>query len=96
MAEINSKKLTKFQEEQITTAKEIIEYKQNCEANIVSIIYKHPDEIYDINLTTNDFNNNVWKVYFEIAYGILKLEKKKTLDDVTNFDESLAFETTTK
>lgn len=83
MAEINSKKLTKFQEEQITTAKEIIEYKQNCEANIVSIIYKHPDEIYDINLTTNDFNNNVWKVYFEIAYGILKLEKKKTLDDVT-------------
>lgn len=83
MAEKNTQKLTPFQQEQVTTAKEIIEYKQNCEANIVSIIYKHPDEIYNIDLTIEDFSNNIWKVYFQIAYDILLIEKKKVLDDIT-------------
>ena len=40
MAEVNKKQLTPFEKEQIETAKIIVEYKQNCEANIVSIIYK--------------------------------------------------------
>lgn len=83
MATKNEPKLTPFQKEQIATAKEISEYKQNCEANIVSIIYKHPDEIYDISLVIDDFTNNIWKVYYQIAYDILIVEKKKSLDDVT-------------
>lgn len=83
MAEINDTKLTPFQKEQIEVAKEIVEYKQNCEANIVSIIYKHPDEIFNTNLTINDFSKNIWRVYFQIAYDILIVEKKKVLDDVT-------------
>ena len=83
MAEINDTGLTPFQKEQIEVAKEIVEYKQNCEANIVSIIFKHPDELFNTNLTINDFSKNIWRVYFEIAYGILVVEKKKVLDDIT-------------
>ena len=83
MAEVNKKQLTPFEKEQIETAKIIVEYKQNCEANIVSIIYKHPDEIFNTNLTTDLFSNNVWRVYFEIAYDILINEGKKVLDDMT-------------
>ena len=83
MAEINDTELTPFQKEQIEVAKEIVEYKQNCEANIVSIIFKHPDELFNTNLTINDFSKNIWRVYFEIAYGILIVEKKKVLDDIT-------------
>ena len=82
MAEVNKKQLTPFEKEQIETAKIIVEYKQNCEANIVSIIYKHPDEIFNTNLTTDLFSNNVWRVYFEIAYDILINEGKKVLDDI--------------
>ena len=82
MAELN-KKLTPFQQEQLDMATILLEYKQNCEANIVSILYKHPEEIFESNLKLNDFSNNIWKVYFQIAYDILILEKKRILDDVT-------------
>lgn len=83
MAEKNQPKLTLLEKEQIETAKKILEYKLSCEANIVSILYKVPDEFYNTNLELKDFHNNVWKVYFQIAYDIIIVEKKKVLDDIT-------------
>lgn len=83
MAEKNTSKLTPFQKEQIEVAKEIVEFKKNCEANIAAIIYQAPDELFNINLTIEDFSNNIWKVYFQIAYDIIIQEKKKSLDDIT-------------
>lgn len=82
MAEKN-RKITPFEQEQIDTAKIILDYKLNCEANVVSILYKSPDELYNYNLTLNEFHNNVWKVYFQIAYDIVLIEKKSVLDDIT-------------
>lgn len=83
MAQKNEKKLTTFEEEQVATAKKIIEYKLACEANIVSILYKNPDEIYNVNLTLDDISNNIWRVYFQIAHDIILVEGKSTLDDIT-------------
>lgn len=83
MAEKNQSKLTLLEKEQIETAKKILEYKLSCEANIVSILYKVPDEFYNINLELKDFHNNVWRVFFQIAYDIIMIEKKKVLDDIT-------------
>lgn len=86
MAEKNNSKTTKltpFQKETIEVAKKIVEYKLSAEANIVSIIYKKPDVLYDGNLVLEDFSNNVWRVYFQIAYDIILIERKNTLDDIT-------------
>lgn len=83
MAEKNSPKLTPFEKEQIEVAKKILEFKLGAEANVVSIIYKNPDELFNTNLVLDDFSNNVWKVYFQIAYDIIVIEKKNVLDDIT-------------
>ena len=83
MAEKNQVKLTAFEQETIDAAKKVLEFKIASEANVVSILYKNPDEIYNTNLTIDDFSNNVWRVYFEIAHEIILTEKKNTLDDIT-------------
>lgn len=83
MTEKNESKLTPFQKETIETAKKILEYKLAAEANIVSILYKVPEELYNVNLTLDDFSNNIWKVYFQIAHDIILNEKKSVLDDIT-------------
>ena len=77
------KKLSAFEQELIDTIKKINEYKEAAEANIVSILYKVPDAIYDTNLELEEFNNNIWRVYWTIANDIVKLEKKSSLDDIT-------------
>lgn len=82
MAEKN-KKLTPFEKEQIDTAKKVLEYKTGAEANVVSIIYKEPELLYNTNLTLEDFHDNVWRVYFEIARELILVEKKSTLDEIT-------------
>ena len=82
MAEKNVK-LTPFQQEMIDTAKQILEYKLASEANIVAILYKSPDELYNTNLTLEDFSVNTWKVYFQIAHDIILVEKKSVLDEIT-------------
>lgn len=82
MAEIN-KKLSPFESEMIETAKKVLEYKIAAEANVVSIIYKSPDKIYDTRLTIDNFSDNVWKVYFEIANELILKEGKNVLDDIT-------------
>lgn len=75
--------LTPFEKELLDTAKKVNEYKEACEANVVSIIYKNPDVIRESNLSLEEISNNIWKVYFEIAKEIILVEKKNTLDDVT-------------
>lgn len=82
MAEKN-KKLTPFQEETQKVLEKISDYRLACEANIVSILYKNPERLYDINLTLDSFENNIWKVYWQIAHDIIIEEKKKTLDNIT-------------
>ena len=76
-------KLTPFQEEQAKTIKKIKEYKLEGESGVVSVLYKNPDLLYDSNLTLDDFDNNVWKVYFAIVSELILVEKKTVVDDVT-------------
>ena len=78
-----SKKLTPYQEELLKAVKTVKEYKLACEANIVSIFYKKPDLMYDFELNLEDFTENTWRVYWQIAYDIVIKEHKPILDDVT-------------
>ena len=82
MAEKN-KKTSPFEQEIIDTAKQILEFKTISEANVVATLYKNPDEFYNTNLTLNDFAENQWKVYFQIAYDIVIVEKKNVIDELT-------------
>lgn len=83
MAEKNKKKVTAFEKEMVDTAKKIVDFKIAAEANVVSILYKTPDKLFDTNLTLDDFTENVWRVYFQILYDIILLERKSVLDDIT-------------
>ena len=82
-AEKSQVKLSSFEKESIETAKKILEYKVGAEANVVAILYKSPDRFFHSNLSLEDFHNNIWKVYWQIAYGIVIVEKKNTLDEIT-------------
>lgn len=82
LAEKN-KKTSAFEQEIISTAKQISEFKLATEANVVAILYKKPDEFYNTNVTLSDFSHNTWKIYFEIAYELIMVEKKTVLDEVT-------------
>lgn len=75
--------MTAYEKELIESIKKINEYKEACEANIVSIIYKSPDRLYESNLKLEYFSNNMWRVYFTIANDIIVTEKKNVLDDIT-------------
>lgn len=75
----NEKKPTPFQEELIKAAKTVKEYKLACEANIVSIFYKKPDLMYDYQLKLEDFTENTWRVYWQIAFDIVIKERKSIL-----------------
>lgn len=83
MAEKNQNKTTAFEKEMIGTAKKVVEFKTAAEANVVSILYKSPDKLYDTNLTLEDFTENTWRVFFQIAHDIILIEKKSILDDIT-------------
>lgn len=82
MAEKNNSKLTPFEKQQAEAAKQILEYKLGAEASIVSMIYKNPDLLRETNLNLNDFHNNCWRVYFEIAKDMIINEKKVALSEV--------------
>lgn len=83
MAEKNQNKLTAFEKEMIDTAKKVLEFKIPAEANVVSILYKAPDKLFDTNLTLDDFSENTWKVFFEIIHSIVLVEKKNVVDEIT-------------
>lgn len=82
MAE-RTKKRSAFDIEREETKKKLLEYKLGTEANIVAIIYKNPNEMFNVNLTLDDFSNNCWRVYFQIASDLVLLENKTVLDDYT-------------
>lgn len=77
------KKLTPYQEEVLKCAKQIKEYKVIAEANVVAIIYKKPELLYDYPFQLEDFSDNIWRVYWKIANDILLVEHKSVLDDMT-------------
>lgn len=77
------KKITPYQEEVLKCAKQIKDYKVIAEANIVSIIYKNPEKIFDYTMQLDDFSENIWRVYWQIANDIIVVEKKSVLDDMT-------------
>jgi len=77
------KKITPFEELMLDAAKTVRGYKLACEANIVAIFYKKPDIIYDYQLKLENFSENTWRVYWQIATDIVIKEDKSTLDDIT-------------
>ena len=78
------KEPTAYETELINAVQKIKEFKLNCEANIVSIMYKNPELIYtNEKMRVEDFSNNIWRVYFNIAYDIVIKEKKQSLDEIT-------------
>ena len=56
---ISTIKPTPFEQEQIATAKQVMNYKLAAEANVVSILYKVPDYLYESILCLDDFSNNL-------------------------------------
>lgn len=78
----NTVELTPYQKEQLEIIKKINEFKLAAEASVVSIIYKRPDIITEINLKLEDFTNNCWRVYFAIAHGMIVTEKNTSLTEV--------------
>lgn len=79
----NETKITPIQQELIKAAKVVKEYKLACEANIVCTFYQKPDLLYDYPLKLEDFTENTWRVYWQIAYDIVIKEKKTVLDEIT-------------
>lgn len=76
--------VTPYELELIKAVKKVKEYKLSAEANIVSIFFINPDLLYAYdNLKLEHFTNNVWKVFFTIAYDIFIKEKKQSLDEIT-------------
>ena len=78
-----NKKLSPYQEEVLKCAKEVKEYKVVAEANIVAIFFKQPELILDYPMQLEDFTENTWRVYWQIANDIIVVEKKSVLDDMT-------------
>ena len=75
-------KLTPFQEEMAKAYKKVLEYKTICEANVVSLLWKNTDFLYSYDrLKLDDFNVNMWKVYWQIAHDVV-IKEKKTLDEI--------------
>lgn len=66
------------------TNKKIAENSLASEANVCAILWKNP-ELYRThdNVALNDFQSNIWKVYFEIGRQIIIVEQKNTLDELT-------------
>ena len=78
-----NKKLSPYQGEVLKCAKEVKEYKVVAEANVVAIFFKQPELILDYPMQLEDFTENTWRVYWQIANDIIVIEKKSVLDDMT-------------
>lgn len=61
----------------------VIYKKKNCESSILSCIYHDPDIIHDLDITEDDFDHNIFKIFFIVARDLIVKEKKKELDDIT-------------
>ena len=76
-------KMTAFEKELAETARKVKEFKLNCEANIVAILYKDPELCFSTNLKLEEFSNNIWKVYWKIVDDVVRKEKKNVIDEIT-------------
>lgn len=83
MATNGKRKLTPYQEEVLRLARKVKEYKVIAEANVVAIIYKTPDIMLNYSLQLEDFTENCWRVYWQIAHDLIQVENKSILDDMT-------------
>ena len=73
-----------FQEELKGTLSTLKQFKLSCEANIVAIFWKNPSLLYEFdNITLKDFDENEWRVYWQVATDIIIGENKSTLDEYT-------------
>lgn len=80
---VTAKSLT-FQQELKNTIAKIEQFKLSCEANIVSIFWKNPELLYEYDdLKLEDFDENSWRVYWQIVNDIVISEGKTSLDEVT-------------
>ena len=75
--------MTAFEKELAETARKVKEFKLNCEANIVAILYKDPELCFSTNLKLEEFSNNIWKVYWKIVDDVVRKEKKNVIDEIT-------------
>lgn len=76
-------KLTPYEIEMAKAFKKVKEFKEACEANIVALIWKSQELLFSYeNLKIDDFDENMWKVYFEIAKDIV-VKERKVLDEIT-------------
>lgn len=84
MAKKESKKPTKISNAEKEALMRVKEYKLIAESNIVSILWKNPDQYFNYDsLGLESFTHNEWKVYFQIGYDIVVKEKKPELDEIT-------------
>ena len=77
------KNVTPFQKELVEIAKKIKEYSSSAEGNVIGIIYKKPEILFESNLVGDDFMNDIYKIYFMIAYNLVVNDGKKSLDSMT-------------
>lgn len=79
----SSSKLSPFEIEMAKAFKKVKEFKVACEANIVSLIWKNTELLFsNESLELDDFDENMWKVYFEIAKDVV-VKERKVLDEIT-------------
>lgn len=83
MAEKNKTKRSAFEQEKEDIKKKVREYKLSAEANVVAILYKDPEQLYNVSVKLESFSSNVWRVYWQIAYDIIVTENKSVLDEMT-------------
>ena len=76
------RQLSAFEEEILKSYKKVMEYKVICEANIVSLLWKNTELFHTYSLVLEDFTENMWKVFWQIAYDIVVKEGKE-LDEIT-------------
>ena len=78
-----SRNLTPFQKELVDITKKVKDFSNTSEGNVIGVIYKSPDVLFDTNLENKDFMNEIYRIYFTIAQDLIIKEKKKTLDLMT-------------
>ena len=83
MADKKQRELTPFEQELKKATAKVREYKTIAEANIVSLFWKNTDLLYSYsNIKLEDLSENMWKVYWQIAYDIV-IKERKVLDEIT-------------
>lgn len=74
----------KFLDNELEAIKQVKEFKETCEANVVAMLWKKPELYYEYDdITLESFVSNKFRVYFTIGNEIILNEGKKILDENT-------------